>query len=260
MPCSIAVIPAAGLGTRLRPLTYYIAKELLPLGTKPTLDYVMAELAECEIKDVVLVTSKSKKPHFEFYISETKRTYGISCHIALQESPLGLGHAVLCAKDVVGNQQFAVVLPDDILVGENATMKLIEASESQGGSAILSMRVDPDDVEKYGIIKTQSDGNFVESLIEKPKKEEAPSNLAIVGRYCFSPLLWQKLDEGLERKLSTGDSKELDLTIPMNALIEDGHRIAAVEFGGTRYDTGNMKGYIRAFRELSVLLLSSPLD
>lgn len=251
MPCSIAVIPAAGLGTRMRPLTYYVAKELLPIGSLPALDYIMAELAECEIKDVVLVTSRVKKPLFEFYIKETQKTYGITCHTVLQENPMGLGHAVLCAKEVVGNQQFVVALPDDILVKENATKKLLEAADSVQGSSILSMRVDPEDVDKYGIIKTQKGSMLVESFIEKPKKEEAPSNLAIVGRYCFSPLLWKKLESGLERKLSTNDPKELDLTGPMNGLIESGHKILATQFNGIRHDTGKMEGYIHAFKELS---------
>lgn len=251
MACSIAVIPAAGLGTRMRPLTYYVAKELLPLGSLPALDYIMQELAECEITDAVLVSSKDKKPYFEFYADECLKRYGLTCHITLQENPMGLGHAVLCAKEIVGNNQFVVALPDDILVKENATQKLIAAADSVVGSAILSLRVDWEDVDKYGIIKTQKDSLLVDSFIEKPHKSEAPSNLAIVGRYCFSPLLWSELEAGLAKKLATNDPKELDLTVPMNSLIASGHKIIVSEFNGIRYDTGKMAGYIQAFCELA---------
>lgn len=251
MSCKIAVIPAAGLGTRMRPLTNYVAKELLPLGPRPALDYIMEELAECEIKDAVLVSSEPKKPYFELYAKEALKTYGITCHITLQENPMGLGHAVLCAKEIVGDNQFVVALPDDVLVKENATQKLIEAADSVKGSSILSMRVDWADVEKYGIIKTKDKSLLVDSFIEKPKQSEAPTNLAIVGRYCFSPLLWEKLDKGLEKKLATNDPKELDLTIPMNALINDGHSIIVSEFNGIRHDTGKMDGYLKAFCELT---------
>lgn len=252
MSCSIAVIPAAGLGTRMRPLTYYVAKELLPIGARPALDYIMQELAECEIRDAVLVSSVTKKPYFELYAKECLQTYGITCHITLQENPMGLGHAVLCAKDIVGNAQFVVALPDDILVKENATMALIEAANEVGGSAILSQRVDWADVEKYGIIKTKDENSLlVDSFVEKPPRDKAPTNLAIIGRYCFSPLLWAKLDAGLEKKLATNDPKELDLTIPMNALINEGHNIKACEFNGIRHDTGKMAGYIHAFCELA---------
>lgn len=251
MACTIAVIPAAGLGTRMRPLTYYVAKELLPLGSLPALDYIMQELAECEITDAVLVSSKAKKPYFEFYSGECLKRYGITCHITLQENPMGLGHAVLCAKEVVGNNQFVVALPDDILVKENATKKLIAAADSVCGSAILGLRVDREDVEKYGIIKAQKDSLLVDSFIEKPKKSEAPSNLAIVGRYCFSPLLWAELEAHLAKKLATNDPKELDLTVPMNSLIASGQKIIVSEFNGIRHDTGKMDGYLKAFCELA---------
>lgn len=251
MSCSIAVIPAAGFGTRMYPLTHYVAKELLPLGSRPALDYIMKELKECGIRDVVIVSSDEKKPYFETYSKECQKTHGITCHITIQKNPLGLGHAVLCAKNIVGDNQFVVALPDDILIGQNPTKYLMEAAERIQGSAILCQRVDLSEVDKYGIVKTKGDSRLVSYVVEKPKRNEAPSNIAVIGRYCFSPHLWDKLEESLQIKLDSHGSQELDLTLPMNKLVEASHKITICEFHGLRHDIGKMDGYLKAFCDLA---------
>ena len=258
-----AVIPAAGLGTRFLPTTKAVPKELLPLFDKPLIQYAVEEAAASGIQDIILVTSPGKEalenyfqPHdaLERFLREkaspdllhqVQRLASlarISC--VRQEEPLGLGHAVLTAKDLVGNEPFAVMLPDDVIQSpEPALAQMIRIFESRGNGLVAVEEVPDDQVGSYGVIAPEPLSNRVfrvRGLVEKPSPEEAPSNLAIVGRYILPAKVFDCLEETLP-----GAKGEIQLTDGLAKLLET-QDLYGYKFSGIRHDGGTPLGLLKA--------------
>ncbi len=258
-----AVIPAAGLGTRFLPTTKAVPKELLPLLDKPLIQYAVEEAAASGIQDIILVTSPGKEalenyfqPHdaLERFLREkaspdllhqVQRLASlarISC--VRQEEPLGLGHAVLTAKDLVGNEPFAVMLPDDVIQSpEPALAQMIRIFESRGNGLVAVEEVPDDQVGSYGVIAPEPLSNRVfrvRGLVEKPSPEEAPSNLAIVGRYILPAKVFDCLEETLP-----GAKGEIQLTDGLAKLLET-QDLYGYKFSGIRHDGGTPLGLLKA--------------
>ena len=256
-----AVIPAAGLGTRLLPATKAMAKEMLPIVDKPTIQYIVEEALASGIEEILIVTGKSKRPiedHFDSNIElesnlESKgktellelvqETTGIKLYFVRQSYPKGLGDAVLQAKAFVGGEPFVVMLGDDIVKAEiPLTRQLIEGYEKTHASNIAVMEIPLEDTNKYGIIEPESkvaeDLYNVRHFVEKPKPEDAPSNLAIIGRYLLTPEIFEILENQ-----EPGAGGEIQLTDAIDTLNQT-QRVFAKRFEGTRYDVGNKLGYM----------------
>jgi UTP--glucose-1-phosphate uridylyltransferase len=258
-----AVIPAAGFGTRFLPATKAIPKELLPIVDKPTIQYIMEEVVSAGFEEVILITGREKgsiEDHFDISIELEhhlkkkgkndllKIVQDISEMITIvsvrQKEPLGLGHAVLCAKRVVGNEPFAVLLADDIIDAKTPCIKqMMNIYQKTKGALIAIQKVPKEEAYQYGIIKGKKIGNRVyriEQMVEKPKKEEAPSNLAIIGRYILPSQIFEILektppDKNGEIQLTDG-IRELSKKIP----------VFGYEFMGNRYDAGDKFGFLQA--------------
>jgi len=263
-----AIIPAAGLGTRFLPATKAMPKEMLPIVDKPTIQYIVEEAIDSGIEDIIIVTGKGKRAiedHFdtsfelEYHLrqkgklellEEVKRPSQVDIHYIRQKEPLGLGHAVWCARKFIGDEPFAVLLGDDIVQAEVPALKqLIDQFNRYRASVIGVKPVSPDEVERYGIVQAQKmDEGFyrVLDLVEKPKKEEAPSNLAIMGRYILTPRIFDLLGEQ-----QAGSGGEIQLTDAISALNKV-EAVYAYEFVGTRYDVGEKMGYIRTMIEMAL--------
>lgn len=256
-----AVIPAAGLGTRFLPATKAMAKEMLPIVDKPTIQFIVEEAIQSGIEDILIVTGKSKRPiedHFdsnielEDFLTVTKQddllnivheTTGINLFFVRQSYPKGLGHAVLQAKSFVGNEPFVVMLGDDIMHSDiPLTHQLIDVYNQTHASAIAVMEVPHQDTSKYGIIAPE--GEYAPSIynvnhfVEKPKPEEAPSNLAIIGRYLLTPEIFKLLENQ-----EPGAGNEIQLTDAIDRLNKT-QRVFAKIFSGKRYDVGNKLGFL----------------
>jgi UTP--glucose-1-phosphate uridylyltransferase len=257
-----AVFPVAGLGTRFLPATKANPKEMLPIVDKPLIQYAVEEAVAAGITELIFVTSISKRAiedHFDSnYELESKLEErgderllaivreilprGVSCIYIRQPNPLGLGHAVLCAKHVVGNEPFAVLLADD-LIDCGPTYCLVEMAEhyaQTAASVIAAQQVLQNETEKYGIIDLQSDSQCIKGIIEKPKAEEAPSNLAAVGRYILTPRIFELLE-----KVEAGRGGEIQLTDAISLLLQE-QAVYAHQFNGVRYDCGTKLGYLQA--------------
>ena len=258
-----AIIPAAGLGTRFLPATKAQPKEMLPIVDKPTLQYIREEAIQSGIEEILIVTGRSKKSiedHFDRSVEleleleqkgkdeMLKMVQDISnmvnIHYIRQKEPKGLGHAIYCAKSFIGNDPFAVLLGDDIVDSENPCLKqLIEAYNEYKTSILGVQEVDKQDTDKYGIL----DVNYIEDrvykvkdMIEKPKVEEAPSNIAILGRYIITPDIFDILENQ-----EPGKSGEIQLTDALKTLAT--HKaIYAYNFEGKRYDVGDKLGFLEA--------------
>ncbi|OJF17069.1 MAG: UTP--glucose-1-phosphate uridylyltransferase [Bacillaceae bacterium G1] len=263
-----AIIPAAGLGTRFLPATKAMPKEMLPIVDKPTIQYIVEEAIDSGIEDIIIVTGKGKRAiedHFdtsfelEYHLrqkgklellEEVKRPSQVDIHYIRQKEPLGLGHAVWCARKFIGDEPFAVLLGDDIVQAEVPALKqMIDQFNRYRASVIGVKPVSPDEVERYGIVEAQKmDEGFyrVLDLVEKPKKEEAPSNLAIMGRYILTPRIFDLLGEQ-----QAGSGGEIQLTDAISALNKV-EAVYAYEFVGTRYDVGEKMGYIRTMIEMAL--------
>jgi len=264
-----AVIPAAGLGTRFLPATKAQPKEMLPLVDKPAIQYIVEEARESGIESLLIITGRGKRaiedhfdhaPELEFFLRQKgqedlaeevrKISELLSIHYVRQKEPKGLGHAVLCAKEFVGNEYFAVLLGDDVFFSEiPALRQLINLHEEMRGSVIGVVEVGKDEVSRYGIIEGVSlrPGLFkVRSLIEKPSPEEAPSNLAIVGRYVLSPLVFEILKD-----TKPGKGGEIQLTDALSVLSQNEPLYAWV-LNGMRFDVGEKLGYMIAQVELAL--------
>jgi len=257
-----AVIPAAGLGTRFLPATKAVPKELLPIVDIPTIQYIVAEAVAAGVRDVVLVTARGKEAiadHFdiagelEVHLERTGKTElrkqlrdiaGMASIITVrQQEPLGLGHAVLCARDVVGDEPFVVMLGDDVIDAEVPGAKqLAECYERHGLGTIALMEVPPEETGLYGIASGRAvDGRTmrIERLVEKPRKDP-PSNLAVIGRYVLPPRIFEILEQ-----VPTGVGGEIQLTDALAVLArEDG--LLGYRFEGDRYDAGDRFGYLKA--------------
>jgi len=260
-----AVFPVAGLGTRFLPATKASPKEMLPIVDKPLIQYAAEEAIAAGIEQLIFVTSSSKRAiedHFDknqeledelarrgkydlLAMAKHVVPEGVSCIYIRQSEPLGLGHAVLCAKPVVGEEPFAVILADDLIDGEEQTCleQMISIFEKQQCSVIAVEEIDQADTNKYGIIQPEViyKGVFkINSIVEKPAPDKAPSTLAVVGRYLLTPQIFQCL-ENIER----GSGGEIQLTDAIAQLLRQEH-VLACQFHGKRYDCGSKIGYLVA--------------
>jgi UTP--glucose-1-phosphate uridylyltransferase len=269
MTVTKAVFPAAGLGTRFLPATKAQPKEMLPLVDKPTIQYVVEEAVASGLDDIILVTGRNKRAiedHFdaafelEYYLQdrgkheELAQIKGIAelANVAYvrQKEPLGLGHAILCARHFVGEQPFGVFLGDDIIVAKVPCMRqLLDVFERHGGPVVAVMRVPREEIGRYGVIASRPlGGNVYEVLdmVEKPRPEDAPSDLAIIGRYVLTPDLFPILAD------TPPDSRgEIQLTNGLRTLRQR-RPIYAVEFEGKRHDTGEKLGFLKATVEFAL--------
>lgn len=273
-----AVIPAAGLGTRFLPATKAMPKEMLPVVDEPAIQYVVAEAAEAGLDDILMITGQNKRSmedHFDRApnLEATLRDKGDfkkleavqhatnlgDLHYVRQGQALGLGHAVLCGKQHVGKEPFAVLLGDDLIDSRDELLTtMLETQQRLGGSVIAVMEVPEDQVSAYGVVdagghRAEGDADVVpvQRLVEKPPAEEAPSNLAIIGRYVLHPAIFDELE-----RTPPGKGGEIQLTDALQALAarpdEDGGGVHAVVFRGRRYDTGDKLSYIKAVVTLAV--------
>ena len=258
-----AVVPAAGLGTRFLPATKSVPKELLPIVDTPTIQYIVEEVHEAGIETVVLVTGKGKTgivDHFDLNSElqaklESEGKYDLARLLneasglvkivsTRQQSPRGLGHAVLCAKDIVGNEPFAVLLGDDLVDAEvPCTKQMIDVYNKYGKSVVALMKVSDEDISKFGCaagVELEPGVLDLNKMVEKPALEEAPSRYAIVGRYILTP----KIFEILERQ-TPGKGGEIQLTDAMARLMKEEGFVGYL-FKGDRYDAGDKFGFSQA--------------
>ena len=263
MKISKVVIPVAGWGTRSLPASKNIPKEMLPVFNKPVIQYVVEEALHAGLKDVVFVTSKEKRvieDHFDYnlQLEDTLARAGklnlleqvqavsemINIISVRQKQQLGLGHAVLCAKPACGNEPFGVILGDDMIIGQDAgIVQLIEAARKYNLPAVGVMEVPPEKVSRYGIVSGREIAPGIlriENMVEKPRPEDAPSNLAIVGRYVLTPDIFWHI-ENSER----GHGGEIQLTDALQKLAADGGMLA-VKIKGLRFDAGDWAEYLTA--------------
>jgi len=264
-----AVFPAAGLGTRFLPATKAMPKEMLPLVDKPLIQYVVEEAVSSGIEEVVLVTGRGKRAiedHFDVafeleeelkakgkhkILSEVQRIADLVtfCYIR-QKKALGLGHAVLTAKRVVGNEPFAVLLGDDIIDAATPVLRqMMDVYRRYPGTILAIQKVPRSQTRNYGIIdarKIENDVYLVKHLVEKPAPEDAPSNLAIIGRYILTPEIFTALEH-----TKAGKGGEIQLTDGLRLLMEK-QPIYAFEFEGTRYDAGDKLGFLKATVEFGL--------
>jgi UTP--glucose-1-phosphate uridylyltransferase len=264
-----AVIPAAGLGTRLLPATKAQPKEMLPVVDKPVLHYVVEEAVESGIEDILIITGRGKRAivdYFDAYpelenhllengkldlLEELRRiTELANIYYVRQKNPRGLGDALLYAERFVGDEPFAVLLGDDIIVSDPPCLRsLMELHERYGGNVIAVEEVETKDVTKYGIIDPEvvEDGVYrVKDIIEKPSVDEAPSNLATMGRYVLTPEIFYYL-----KRIGPGYGGEIQLTDALRLSLKE-HELYAYHFKGRRYDVGDKFGFIRANIELAL--------
>ena len=264
-----AVIPAAGLGTRFLPVTKSLPKELLPILDKPMLQYVVEEAAEAGIERVIVVTSRGKEsiaayfqaqPDLEKRLNDSgaaalaekvKAASNLAdVSFVIQEQPLGLGHAVLTAEEAVGGESFVVILPDDIIAhSPGVVAQMLRVHENTGGGVVAVEPMPWDRVHNYGVVDAtpvQDRVHKVHGLVEKPARQDAPSNLTIVGRYVLPPEIFDCL-----KRTPPGANGEIQLTDALLLLLEH-HDIYAYEFLGIRYDGGTPLGLLRASLEFAL--------
>ncbi len=258
-----AVIPAAGLGTRFLPVTKAIPKEMIPIVDIPMIQYIVEEAVNSGIRDIILVTARHKEAienHFDFNyeleesleqkgkkdLAEVSRSIGKMCNLISirQKNPMGLGHAVLCAAPVVGDEPFAVLLGDDLIDAKvPCTRQLIDVFEKENASVVGVMEVPRNEVSKYGMVGGRllsPNLMHVSNLVEKPSSAATPSQWAIPGRYILSPRIFDCL-----RRTSPGKGGEIQLTDALQLLAQS-EKLLAYVFEGTRYDTGDRLGFIDA--------------
>ncbi|EKD41426.1 MAG: hypothetical protein ACD_73C00724G0008 [uncultured bacterium] len=264
-----AVIPAAGLGTRFLPATKSIPKELIPVVDKPGIQYIVEEAIQAGVEEIILVLSKEKEQVLKHFLPNeelnkiliAKNKYHLiesleSIHkkvtfkVAYQNEPLGLGHAVLCAKELVGDDWFFVFLPDDLIDHEvPCAVQMVRSWETHQSAMMAVMEVPWEQVESYGVVKahpmTPTLGK-VENVIEKPKRDVAPSNLAIIGRYLLPGKIFGHLE-----KVKPGAIGEIQLTDALLHLARE-DTMYAYQFDGDRYDIGNKLGFIEATINLAL--------
>ncbi|MCI9887166.1 UTP--glucose-1-phosphate uridylyltransferase [Micrococcales bacterium 31B] len=269
-----AVIPAAGLGTRFLPATKAMPKEMLAVIDTPAIEFVVREAADAGLDDVLLITSRTKKsiedhfdavPDLEAALAAKGDTAKVdlvrassniaTVHSVRQQNPAGLGHAVLCAAQHVGNEPFAVLLGDDLIDERDKLLReMLDVQGQFGGSVIALMEVDPAQSHLYGcaaVTPTDRDGVVrVNDLVEKPAPGTAPSNYAVIGRYVLDPAVFDVL-----RETPPGKGNEIQLTDALltlaNLPAEQGGTVYGVVFTGRRYDTGDKLGYLQAVVQLA---------
>jgi len=260
-----AVFPVAGMGTRFLPATKSIPKEILTLVDRPLIQYAIDEARAAGIKEFIFVTARGKSALEDYFdvapelentlrkagkdellevLKTTNMDSGAIAYIR-QHKALGLGHAVWCAKRLVGNEPFAVILPDDVIAAEKPCLQqMVEAYEETGGCMVAAMEVAPEKASAYGVLDIQSDmGAIVQAkgMVEKPKREDAPSNLAVIGRYILSPRVMNNLT-----KIKPSAGGELQLTDAIAMEITEGRPVYGYRFRGERFDCGSKAGFLQA--------------
>jgi UTP--glucose-1-phosphate uridylyltransferase len=263
------VFPAAGLGTRFLPATKAMPKEMLPIVDKPAIQYAVEEAIASGIDDICIVTGRGKdaiENHFDHSVEleqllsergddrllEMVRQIAGLCHISYtrQKRALGLGHAVLCAQPFVGQEPFAVFLADDLIISHTpAIQQLIDVADAKRASVVAVLRVPQEEVGRYGVVQIgRSEGKVHEvlDLVEKPRPDRAPSNLAVIGRYVLSPRVFPILQE-----TAPGAKGEIQLTDALQQLAKE-EQIYAIEFEGVRHDTGEKLGFLKATVEIAL--------
>jgi len=268
-----AVIPAAGLGTRFLPVTKSMPKEMLPLIDTPAIHYVVKEAVEAGVDDIIIITGRGKRavedyfdesPELEMYLQKSGKkelleivrniSSMINIHYIRQKEPKGLPDAILKAEKHVGNEPFAVLLGDDIIKSEKPCIQqLIEAFNKFNSSVIAAQEVPMEKISRYGSIKGKEIETgmnnkvyLIEDIVEKPKKEEAPSNMAAVGRYVFTPEIFDCIKE-----TKPGVNNELQIADSIKILMQS-QRVYASEFNGKRYDIGDKLGYVQAIIDFAL--------
>ena len=264
-----AIIPLAGLGTRLLPLTSVFAKELLPINGKPGIEYILDECIEAGIKEIIFIISKKKeviRKYFyndEFYkkiikkkndqriIKEYKKIlyYRKKIKFIYQNEPLGTGDAVLKTKNLIKDKYFLMLLPDDLIMKKNCSKSMIHIHKKYKSSVMASMRVNKNNVNRWGIYsiykKIDKNNFFISDVVEKPSIKDAPSNNAVIGRYILSKEIFKVLnDQG------KGKGGEIHITDAIKKMIESGSRYVGHKFLGKYLDCGTMKGYIKSNLEI----------
>ena len=260
-----AIFPVAGLGTRFLPATKSIPKEILSLVDRPLIQYAIDEAREAGIEEFIFVTSRGKgaledyfdgAPLLENQLKEKGKDdlLNILQNVTMdsgeivyvrQRVPMGLGHAVHCAEKLIGDEPFAVILPDDVIAGEKGCLaQMVDAYKNTGGNMVALMEVPESRVSDYGLVDVKEDmGKLVSvrNMVEKPKKEEAPSNLAVIGRYILTPQVLRNLG-----KTARGAGNEIQLTDAIAKEIEHSDNVYGLRFEGDRYDCGSKQGFLQA--------------
>ena len=269
-PLRKAVFPVAGFGSRFLPATKASPKEMLPIVDKPLIQYAVEEAAAAGITDMIFITGRHKRAiedHFDkayeiesdleakgrrdlLEVVQGVLPPGCRCIYTRQPEPLGLGHAVLCAQPVVGNEPFAVLLADDLIDAEPAvTAQMAERFAAEACSILGVMEVAREQTASYGIVSPERPGaelSAIRALVEKPEPDKAPSTLAVVGRYVLTPRIFDKL-----AAVAPGSGGEIQLTDAIAALLPE-ERVMAYRFSGRRYDCGTKLGYLEATLELGL--------
>jgi UTP--glucose-1-phosphate uridylyltransferase len=260
-----AIFPVAGMGTRFLPATKSVPKEIMTLVDRPLIQYAIDEARAAGITEFIFVTSRGKgaledyfdlAPHLEEelrrkgkhdlleVLEQTNMDSGAIAYVR-QHKALGLGHAVWCARRLIGDQPFAVILPDDVIAAEKPCLQqMVEAYAETGGNMVAAMEVAPEKTSSYGILDVVSEeGNLLEvkGMVEKPKVEDTPSNLAVIGRYILAPTVLKNLDE-----MKKGAGGEIQLTDAIAADLEQGRKVHGFRFAGQRFDCGSKSGFLQA--------------
>ena len=260
-----AVFPVAGMGSRFLPATKASPKEMLPVVDKPLIQYAVEEAVEAGVTDMVFITGRNKRPivdHFDTAFEleselEAKNKQEmlemvrnivpphVSCIFIRQPKAMGLGHAVLCARPVIGNDPFAVILADDMVDNPEAgcLKQMVDRYQEKGGSIIAVEEVPEEEVSAYGVVSVDdmtANPAQVRHIVEKPKREDAPSNLAVIGRYILEPEILDILEQ-----TGTGSGGEIQLTDAIETLAQN-HAVYAYRFDGIRYDCGSKLGFLKA--------------
>ena len=264
-PVRKAVFPVAGMGTRFLPATKVMPKEMLPLVDRPLIQHAVEEAMAAGIEEFIFVTGRSKEmleEHFDYQpeLMQTLRARGKEkmiekvtssempegkLYLTRQARPLGLGHAIWCARKLVGNEPFAVMLPDDVILAEKGCLKqMVDQYNETGGNLLAVMDVPRENTSSYGILDIEGDADAqcvkVKGLVEKPKPDEAPSTLSVIGRYILQPRVFEHLS-----KFEKGAGGEIQLTDAIAKLIGE-QELSGFRYEGKRYDCGSRLGFIQA--------------
>ncbi len=260
-----AIFPVAGLGTRFLPATKSVPKEIMTLVDRPLIQYAIDEARAAGIKEFIFVTSRGKSALEDYFdhapdlesslrkagktelldiLKKTSMESGAIAYIR-QHKALGLGHAVWCARRLVGNEPFAVILPDDVIAAEKPCLQqMVEAYAETGGSMVATMEVAPEKTSSYGVLDISGENGpvvNVRGMVEKPPAGQAPSNLAVIGRYILSPKIMQNLNQ-----IDKGAGGELQLTDAIAKELTEGRDVFGYRFQGQRFDCGSKAGYLQA--------------
>lgn len=260
-----AIFPVAGLGTRFLPATKSVPKEIMTLVDRPLIQYAIDEARAAGIKEFIFVTSRGKSALEDYFdhapdlesslrkagktelldiLKKTSMDSGAIAYIR-QHKALGLGHAVWCARRLVGNEPFAVILPDDVIAAEKPCLQqMVEAYAETGGSMVATMEVAPEKTSSYGVLGISGENGpvvNVRSMVEKPPAGQAPSNLAVIGRYILAPKIMQNLNQ-----IDKGAGGELQLTDAIAKELTEGRDVFGYRFQGQRFDCGSKAGYLQA--------------